>query len=349
MVNRIKSTLPYDIPTLQADAAAQASEPPRIPPKFQQMSVRNQALPISAGQPFSIANSPFASYASGTSSPFPTHQPGQPSAWKADTAADMAAWVNGRLGDAPAAPHGIMPHPYAVRETVTEDLQQTSGLSLPMRNPTTFVDEFLEELEEEYETQVETDSQEDLDQSEDIDQSWQQHELEAPPAASLILPPVPEQGLLDDQMSTSLWDNDIFMEDVSGFGNRATAVSDFDHSSSNTEISEIEDQLKRDGSETTLIGSSDAEDEQSSSGSSDPVFSKTSEGRAKKQSLKRKSSWTPVHTKKQKLDISEDKERERERDSKSSFQKKKAKSTKKVKARPWAWRKIIASFGRPSA
>jgi hypothetical protein len=347
MVNRIKNTLPYDIPTLQADAAAQASEPPRISPKFQQMSVRNQALPISAGQSFSITNTPFASYASGTSSSFPTHQPGQPPAWKADTAADMAAWVNGRLGDAPAAPHGIMPHPYAVRETVTEDLQQTSGLSLPMRNPTTFVDEFPEELEEEYETQVETDSLEDLDQSEDIDQSWQQHEPEAPPAAGLILPPVPGQGLLDDQMSTSLWDNDLFMEDVSGFGNRATAVSDFDHSSSDTEISEIEDQPKRDGSETTLIGTSDAEDEQSSSGSNDLVFSKTSEGRAKKQSLKRKSSWTPVHTKKQKLDISEDKERER--DSKTSLQKKKAKNNKKAKARPWAWRKIIASFGRPSA
>ncbi|KAH6952675.1 hypothetical protein DER45DRAFT_573873 [Fusarium avenaceum] len=364
MVNRIKNNMSYNIPTLQADAAAQASEPSRIPPKFQQMSVENQALPISVGQSFNIANSPFASYASGSSSAFPAHQPGQPSAWKAGTAADMAAWVNGRLGDAPAAPHGIMPHPYAVRETVTEDLQQTSGLSLPMRNPIIYerpygeideemdedMDEELdEELEEEYETQLETDT------LQDPDQSRQQHELKLPPVASLPLPPIPREGLLDDRIPRSLWDDDIFMGGFSGFGNRATAVSDFNPSSSDTELSEIEDQLKRDGSETTLIDSSDAEDEQSSSGSSDLAFSKTSEGRAKKQSLKRKSSWAPVHTKKQKLDISEDKERER--GSKSSSQKKKAKgtkkdrvkSTKKEKASPWAWRKFIASFGRQSA
>jgi hypothetical protein len=341
MVSRIKNTLSYDIPTLQADAAAQASEPPRIPPKFQQMSVRNQALPFSVGQSFSTANSPFASYSSGTSSPFPAHQPGQPSAWKADTAADAAAWVNGRLGNAPAAAHGIMPHPYAVRETVTEDLQHTSGLSLPMRNPITFANEFPRELAEGHETQLGTGPLGDLDQS------WQQqsqHERDSPPAAVLSQPLEPgQQPLL--QIPTPMFDNDTVMGGSAGFGYRATAVSDFDHSSSDTEISEIEDQLKRDGSETTLIESSDSEDEQSSSGSSDALLSKRSEGGEKKHSLKRKSSWAPVHTKKLKVDISEDKER----DSKPNYQRKKAKSSKKKEVRPWNWRKIISSFGRPSA
>jgi hypothetical protein len=142
-----------------------------------------------------------------------------------------------------------------------------------------------------------------------------------------------------------MFDNDTVMGGSAGFGYRATAVSDFDHSSSDTEISEIEDQLKRDGSETTLIESSDSEDEQSSSGSSDALLSKRSEGGEKKHSLKRKSSWAPVHTKKLKVDISEDKER----DSKPNYQRKKAKSSKKKEVRPWNWRKIISSFGRPSA
>jgi hypothetical protein len=341
MVNRIKNTLSYDIPSLQADAAAQASEPPRIPPKFQQMSVRNQALPFSVGQSFSIADSPFASYSSGTSSPFPAHQPDQPSAWKANTAADVAAWVNGRLGDAPAAAHGIMPHPYAIRETVTEDLQHSSGLSLPMRNPITFANEFPREMAEEHETRLGTGP------LGDIDQSWQQqsqHEQNSPQAAVLSQILKPGQQPLY-QISTYMSNNEIFMDDSAGFGYRATAVSDFDYSSSDAETSGIEDQLKQDGSETTLIGSSDSEDEQSSSVSSDLLFPKKREGREKKQSLKRKPSWAPVHTKKQKVDISEDKER----DLKPNYQKKKAKSTKKEKARPWSWRKIISSFGRPSA
>ncbi|KAM0264177.1 hypothetical protein ACHAPA_008361 [Fusarium lateritium] len=342
-VNRLKNTLSSDIPTLQTDAAAQASEPPRIPPKFQQMGMRNQPLPLSVGQSFNISGSPFASYYSGTSSPFPAHQPGQPSAWKANTAADMAAWVNGRLGDAPAAPHGIMPHPYAIRETVTEDLQNTSGLSLPMRNPATFANEFPRELVEGYGTRLGTDP------LGDNGQSWQQQSQPgrvSPPAIVPSQPLTPGQQP-PYQILTYRPGHNGFMDNFSAFGNRATAVSDFDHSNSDTEISEIEDQMKRDGSDTTLVGSSDTEDEESSSGSSDLLFPQKVGGREKKQSLKRKSSWAPVHTKKQKVDVLEDKQGEGYL--KPSSHKKKAKSTRKEKTRPWTWKKIIASFGQPSA
>ncbi|KAF4997169.1 hypothetical protein FGRMN_4064 [Fusarium graminum] len=324
-MNRIKGTLREKLPSLQKVATEQASEPPSIPPKFQHMSMGNQAVPVGNGQPFSTASSPFASYSSGTSSPFPSNQPGQPSAWKANSAADLAAWANGRLGNAPAAAHGIMPHPYAIRETVTEDLKNAATTSLPMRDPVTLANAYPRERVEGHGTPL------GAGPLGDIDQLWQQQsqiDQNLPPAATSNLLVPPNTG-----------DNDVDMVDFSefidfsGFANCVTAVSDFDYSSSDTDVSDIEERRKGYISETTLIETSDAESEQWSSGSSDALFSEKLEGPKTTQGLKRKSSWAPVDVKKRKLDI--------------ELKERRAKVVNE-KARSWTWRDIIPGFGRSS-
>lgn len=132
--------------TLQQAAASQATQAPFIPPKVQQMGMGNQTAPFGTLQP--PPNSAFASYSSsGAGSAFPSHTPGAPSAWVAGNSANLAQQVNQPLG-APAtlggvpgtsiAGYGILPHPYAVRETVTDDLTSTAQTTFQYNNPSAF-------------------------------------------------------------------------------------------------------------------------------------------------------------------------------------------------------------------
>ncbi|KAJ4323116.1 hypothetical protein N0V84_004516 [Fusarium piperis] len=132
--------------TLQQAAASQATQAPFIPPKIQQMGMGNQTAPFGSLQP--PPKSAFASYSSsGAGSAFPSHTPGTPSAWTAGNSANLAQQVNQPLG-APAtlggvpgtsiAGYGILPHPYAVRETVTVDLTSTAQTTLQYNNPCNF-------------------------------------------------------------------------------------------------------------------------------------------------------------------------------------------------------------------
>ncbi|KAF4966573.1 hypothetical protein FSARC_5815 [Fusarium sarcochroum] len=255
--------------TLKGTAAAQATETPAVRPKVQQMGIKNQAVPLSGIQTSNPGHAPFASYSSGTSSPFPSYQGDQPPAWTASNSADLAAWVNKPLGGVRAA-HGIMPHPYAIRETVTDDLQNTAAISLPLRNPTTFANQFPRELMEGIQSPQGTGP------LGDIDGMWQQQPQAAQNPSGQQSQAATWNGSVlfrPPRLSTSPTigsadlgaDEDVEMMDPSSFGSRVTAVSDFDHSSSDTDVSDVEEQHIREGSETTLVESSDTDEEKAGS------------------------------------------------------------------------------------
>ncbi|RGP80184.1 hypothetical protein FLONG3_1718 [Fusarium longipes] len=250
--------------TLQEDAAVQAYSLPRIQPKFQQMEMENQPAPLSGFRQFNGSKGPFAAYSSGTAA-FPTQQPSQPSAWVANSAIDMAVWANEPLGATQPAAHGIMPHPYAVRETVTADLRSTAAFSLPMRDPLTFVDQYPRESAVATETPIGTGA----------------------------------LGDLDEQLNQDS-DSDVDMDDVSieGHAGRASAMSGFSHGSSDTEISEYDEEQTQGSSDTTLASSSEDEGGRLSTGSHEFFTSKKG---GTQDNLKRKSSWAPVQVKRQRL------------------------------------------------
>ncbi|KAF4454675.1 hypothetical protein F53441_2753 [Fusarium austroafricanum] len=312
MLNGIVGRRYGNRPKLREEAAAQAGQAPHIPPKFQQVGFEKQAVPLSGTRyTASTDNTPFAAYSSGTSSPFLLPQLNQPAAWTANTTQDMAAWVNQRLAGAPPAAHGIMPHPYAVRETLTQDLQNLAAISLPTRNPATFANEFPREVVEG------PDSSPRPGPLGDIGRNWEQQSQlgqNSPPPATGTVPPRRDGSEID-------------LTDASSHGGQAMAVSDFDYSSSETEISDNEGQRTRERSSsgTTLVGSSDAEEE---------LLNKTlsfnmSEAKGKgRQGLKRKSSWVSDPSKKRKLGVS--------KASKRSIQlkPKKAKGFKKKAGKP---------------
>ncbi|WAO90628.1 Hypothetical protein NCS54_00806400 [Fusarium falciforme] len=133
-------------PTLSQDAASQATQAPSIPPKIQQMGMGTQTAPF--GNLQLPPKSAFASYhSSPAGSAFPSHTPGAPSAWVAGNSTTLAQQVNKPLG-APQtlggvrgtsiSGYGILPHPYAVRETVTSDLTNTAQTTFRYSNPSAF-------------------------------------------------------------------------------------------------------------------------------------------------------------------------------------------------------------------
>ncbi|KAG8673318.1 hypothetical protein FPOAC2_06761 [Fusarium poae] len=256
--------------TLQQDAAAQAYCLPSIQPKFQQMGVHNQPSPFSEFKPFNGSNGPFSAYKTTT---FPTHQPDQPPAWKANSAIDLAVWANQPLNGASPTAHGIMSHPYAVRATVTADLQNMAGFSLPRRDPSTFASHFPRESAAPSET----------------------------PLGAGVL------GDMDNRFNEES-DPDVEMGDaeMGGHAGRATAVLESDYSSSDAETSEDEESFTREGSDTTLSWSSDNESDKASTGSDELPLSKKGE---KRPSLKRKSSWSAVDIKTKRVGVSVTKRR----------------------------------------
>ncbi|GKU02790.1 hypothetical protein FLAG1_08528 [Fusarium langsethiae] len=258
--------------TLQGEAAAQAYRLPSIQPKFQQMGMDTQPNPLSRFKTFNGSNGPFAAYSSGTGA-FPTHQPNQPPAWEANSAFDMAAWANKPLNNASAAAHGIMPHPYAIRATVTEDLRNTAAFSLPTRDPSTFVNQYPREPAVPIDTPLRAGV------LGDIDQRWNEDS-----------------------------DSDVSMSDVSvgGHAGRASAVSEFDYNSSATETSEDEESLTSKSSDTSLSLSSEDEGDRASAGSDEFPTSKKGQ---KRPNLKRKPSRAAVHMKMKRVGVSVTKRR----------------------------------------
>ncbi|KAJ4011316.1 hypothetical protein NW766_007959 [Fusarium irregulare] len=254
--------------TLQEEAVAQAGRTPLILPKFQRMQMDNQPVPLSESKPFNGNSGSFSAY-SGTGSPFPAHEPNQPSAWVANSAADLAASANRPLGGATPAAHGIMPHPYAIRETVTADLLHTAAFSIPSRDPSTF---------------------------------FNQHprEIMAASMTTLGAGPLGVTYQQREQVIDSDSDIDLANVPVGGRAAKAGAVLDIGSSSSDTDFSEDE---TGEGSNTTPFWTSD-EDEQVSTGSDELSRSKKYEKGVKRQTLKRKSTWAPAPVKKQRIEPS---------------------------------------------
>ncbi|KAM0425127.1 hypothetical protein ACHAPT_009687 [Fusarium lateritium] len=133
-------------PTLQQAAASQANQAPSIPPKVQQMGMGNQTTSFVFPQK-PAPGTGFAVYSSAANSPFPSQTPGAPSAWVAGNSANLAQLVNqpvgatATLGGAPATSlpgYGILPHPYAIRETISSDLFNTAQMTLLQNDPSTF-------------------------------------------------------------------------------------------------------------------------------------------------------------------------------------------------------------------
>ncbi|KAG4254153.1 hypothetical protein FPRO04_06512 [Fusarium proliferatum] len=295
MLNRITNCKKSEAPTLQKTAAEQAGILPPIPPKFQEVGFQNQAVPLNSVKEFNASNSPFSAFSSGTSSPFPRYQLNQPPAWVANSTGDLAAWVKHRLADGPTVAHGITPQPYALREYLTVDLQNMAQASLPMRNPASFANEYPREVVQDQ------DSHFMAGPLGDISQAWeQQYRLGQSP------PPAATGGAPVVQPSTSPIRRDSQDIDMTGGlsqGRQATVLSHCGHSSSETDVSDDEEQRTREssGSGTTLIGSSDVEEELLSKIAS---FER-SEAREKGYNLKRMSSWIFLQSKKkkQKLEV----------------------------------------------
>ncbi|KAF4956171.1 hypothetical protein FGADI_3982 [Fusarium gaditjirri] len=292
MLNRITNRLNSQAPTLQEVAAEQAGMIPPVPPKFQQMGFENQAVPLNGLEEFKANNAPFSAFSSGTGSPFPQHQPNQPPAWVANSTGDLAAWVNNRLAGGPPVAHGITPHPYALRENLTADLQNMAQASLPMRNPASFANEYPREVAQDQGSSFVAGP------LGDIGQAWeQQHQLgqSPPPAATGATP-----GVQSPTATTRRDNHDIDMAGGLSQGRKATVLSHFERSSSETDLSDDEVQQTRESSSsgTTLVGLSDVEEELLSKIAS---FER-SEAREKGYYLKRRSSWVHPHSKKKKLE-----------------------------------------------
>ncbi|KAH6994175.1 hypothetical protein EDB82DRAFT_537081 [Fusarium venenatum] len=271
-INRITEQQQRDtgFGALQEDAAAQAYRPPSIEPKFQHMGMHTQPNPLSEFKTFNGSNGPFSAYKTGT---FPIQQPNQPPAWEANSAIDLAAWANQPLNGASPTAHGIMPHPYAIRATVTADLQNTAGFSLPRRDPSTFASHFPRES---------------------------MLPSETPLGAGVL-------GDMDERLNEES-DSDVEMGDaeMGGHAGRAAAVPESDYSSSDAETSEDEESFTREGSDTTLSWSSDNESDKASTGSDEFLTSKKRETRP---GLKRKSSWSAVDIKARRVGVSVTKRR----------------------------------------
>ncbi|KAL5605375.1 hypothetical protein FOVSG1_005522 [Fusarium oxysporum f. sp. vasinfectum] len=292
MLNRITNRLKSEAPTLKEAAAEQAGMVPPVPPKFQQMGFENQAVPLNSLEEFKANNAPFSAFSSGTSSPFPQHQPNQPPAWVANSTGDLAAWVNNRLAGGPPVAHGITPHPYALRENLTVDLQNMAQASLPMRNPASFANEYPREVVQDQ------DSSFVVGPLGDIAQAWEkQYQLgQSPPPAATGGTPVVQSSTAPTRRDS----RDIDLTGGLNQGRKATVLSHFDHSSSETDVSDDEAQRTRESSSsgTTLVGLSDVEEELLSKIAS---FER-SEARENGHELKRRSSWVPLHSKKKKLE-----------------------------------------------
>ncbi|KAK7421857.1 hypothetical protein QQZ08_009734 [Neonectria magnoliae] len=119
-------------PTLQHMAASGALQPPRTPPRETLVALPGHATPLGSaqwGQPstlgprfsgFSPNSRAFTPYSSGRTK-FPRRREGSTPPWSLAGVDDSAVQPN-MPSALPRAFGGIMPHPYAVRETVTRDL-----------------------------------------------------------------------------------------------------------------------------------------------------------------------------------------------------------------------------------
>ncbi|KAF7542344.1 hypothetical protein G7Z17_g11649 [Cylindrodendrum hubeiense] len=128
-------------PTLQQMAESQAHQPPQMPPQITRPLIQGHAISLGGfqatqfGQTSQISGSPTAS-SFGTSSHafgpyssssnlFPSRKEGEASPWAAQPSTGQAAQANepDKNKSRQAQPIGsIMPHPFAIRTTVTKDL-----------------------------------------------------------------------------------------------------------------------------------------------------------------------------------------------------------------------------------
>jgi hypothetical protein len=131
-------------------------------------------------------------------------------------------------------------------------------------------------------------------------------------------------------------DSDIDMTDIPAGGHTAKAgvVLDVGYSSTDSDISEDE---TGEGSDTTPLWTSD-EDEQVSTESDELSKSKKYEKGVKRQTLKRKSSWTPGPVKKQRAELSKP-----ERQSIRVVHKMKV-NHRKRKGESMSWRKVLSGL-----
>ncbi|KAF5025927.1 hypothetical protein F66182_1962 [Fusarium sp. NRRL 66182] len=342
-VDEVINDLPDTFTNLQGAAAAQATQAPAILPKIQQMSVHSHAVPLSALPTLNVGSAPFAPYSSGQSPLFPSHQPNEPSAWIANNPVDLAALANQPLGGTPVA-HGIMPHPYAVRETVTEDLQNTAEASLPVRDPITFANEFPRDIVDICE------SAHGAGPLGDVDQMWQQQapliqeqsDRQSQESRPVQFQPsrlfVTSMGRAEGPESKS----DADRVDPPSFGFRAMTACGFGHSGSDTELSDSgEWPLTREGSDTTLVEFMGTDEETVDSGSKVATVSSDLKDGDRRRGLKRKQSWTPVSVKKQRLEVSG----AEKRDSLSKLRN--GDDFQKEKQDQGIWGKLISSFKWP--
>ncbi|KAK7398192.1 hypothetical protein QQX98_012431 [Neonectria punicea] len=127
-----KMTQTHQGATLQHMAASEALQPPRTPPRKTPVAIPGHATPLGSaqwGQPstpsprfpgFSPNSRVFTPYSSGRTK-FPRRREGSTLPWSPTGVNDSAVQPN-RPSAPPRAFGGIMPHPYAVRETATRDL-----------------------------------------------------------------------------------------------------------------------------------------------------------------------------------------------------------------------------------
>ncbi|UZP39686.1 hypothetical protein NXS19_007502 [Fusarium pseudograminearum] len=120
--------------------------------------------------------------------------------------------------------------------------------------------------------------------------------------------------------------------EMGGHAGRASAVPEFGYSTSDTDTSEDEDSLSREGSDTTVSWSSDSEGDKASAGSDKFPASKKGE---KRSDLKRKSSWTAIHTRKRRVGFSVIKSQS------PKFKPKKDTDYRKRREESWGWRKML--------
>ncbi|EEU38970.1 uncharacterized protein NECHADRAFT_81502 [Fusarium vanettenii 77-13-4] len=222
-------------PTLQQNAASQATQAPIISPKIQHMGMGIQTAPFGNLQP--PPNSAFAPYhSSSAGSAFPSHTPGAPSAWAAGNSTTLAQQVNKPLG-APRtlggvrktsiAGYGILPHPYAVRETVTSDLTNTAQTTLLNNDPSTFAQHAPRQGD------APRQGRQGAGPLGDMDQMWEQQKV------------VPNTGNQDE-------DGDVEMADANLAGAFVIEVSSDDLSSS---AGDDDDRSEREDSESTSVES----------------------------------------------------------------------------------------------
>ncbi|KAF4988516.1 hypothetical protein FDECE_15003 [Fusarium decemcellulare] len=294
-------------PTLQEIAEAEATQAPKISPKIQSMSMENQVAPLSGIRLSGSGANPFGSYASGPATFLPAYQSGGPPAWEAADEFDLAHGANqpiGGISPSSLPGHGIMPHPYAVRETITQDLQNSALLKLPNRHPSDFAGDEPREST----THHGGESVQGTGLLGDVSQAWEQQSRSPEQRRAQLSSLTVEQRVLmflvdevnrDSATGSTTGGQDVDMTDAPATGHLARALDIIDSSSSSeTELSSAGEEEVKWTSESSDTSASESVSEDEGKGESgkdeEPTPSEGSVEEAKRRSLKRKASLAAV-------------------------------------------------------